>query len=166
MSNTGYLLTLMLSFLFHVAFSQDAQLYDEKADPEKAISEAVRLAQSHGQHVLIQAGGNWCSWCIRFDKFSKADARIDSILKASYQVVHLNYSKDNKNEPTFRKLGFPQRFGFPCFIILDDQGNRIHTQNSEYLEDGKGSYDRQRVFQFLQAWVPAAIDPKTYEVKK
>ena len=32
------------------------------------------------------------------------------------------------------KYGYPQRFGFPVFIVLDGNGNRIHTQNSAYLE--------------------------------
>ncbi|MCY7291534.1 MAG: thioredoxin family protein, partial [Ferruginibacter sp.] len=59
----------------------------------------------------------------------------------------------------FRKLGYPQRFGYPTFIILNDKGERIHTQNSEYLEDGKGSYDKRKVQSFLEQWSTRVLKP-------
>ena len=112
--------------------------------------------------MLVQAGGNWCGWCIEFAKFSKADRQIDSIMHSSYVWYHLNYSKENTNETLFAKYGYPQRFGFPVFIILDSKGQHIHTQSSEYLEDEKKSYDQKKVLGFLQQWVPQALNPKTY----
>ncbi len=159
------LITLMMTTAFS-AKAQESKLYNENADAAKDIAAAVSLAHKNNQHVLIQGGGNWCSWCIKFNKFTKDDAQIDSLIHADYQVVHLNYSKENKNEAIFAQYGFPQRFGFPVFIILDGSGNRIHTQNSAYLEDGKSSYDKKHVIEFLKAWSPAAIDPKTYQAKK
>ena len=147
-------------------FAQETKLYDVEADASKQIAAAIKEANAQNKNVMIQAGGNWCSWCIKFNKFTIADAQIDSIIKASYVLVHLNYSKENKNEATFASLGFPQRFGFPSFIILDKTGQRLHTQNSSYLEDGKGSYDRNTVFEFLQAWTPWALDPQTYQATK
>ena len=35
--------------------------------------------QGRNKHVLIQYGGNWCSWCIKFDAFCKADTAINII---------------------------------------------------------------------------------------
>ena len=52
----------------------------------------------------------------------------------------------------FAKYGYAQRFGFPVFIILDGKGGRVHTQNSAYLEDGKKSYDPEKVLDFLEQW--------------
>ena len=112
--------------------------------------------------MLIQAGGNWCSWCIEFARFSKVDIKIDSVIKASFIVYHLNYSKENYNKEAFAKYGYPQRFGFPVFIILNEKGERLNTQNSEYLEDGKKSYDKAKVLEFLKKWSPEALNPKQY----
>ena len=50
----------------------------------------------------------------------------------------------------------PARFGFPVFVILDEQGKRIHTQNSAYLEEGKG-YSEKKVAEFLNIWTPKAV---------
>lgn len=59
-------------------------------------------------------------------------------------------------------LGFPQRFGFPVVVILDRNGNRIHTQNTAYLEKEK-SYDKKVMMEFLKQWSPVALDPESYE---
>jgi thioredoxin-related protein len=161
----------MKNFIFlalcFVSFSLSAQqeskkLYDPAANAGKDIAAAIKKAAVEKKHVLIQAGGNWCSWCIEFARFAKVDAQIDSLLKSSFVWYHLNYSKENQNKEVFAKYGFPQRFGFPVFIILDGKGNRIHTQNSEYLENGKKSYDAEKVLNFLQQWSPTALDPKLY----
>lgn len=160
----GILFTLGL-FIFLQAESQStdtAHLYNPKANAEKEIAAAVKLAKSTHKNVLIQGGGNWCSWCKRFSITLANDAKLDSIVNADFVVYHLNYSEENKNQKLFAKYGYPQRFGFPVFIILDENGNRIHTQNSVYLEEGKG-YNKEKIADFFMAWRPAALDPKSYK---
>lgn len=90
-----------------------------------------------------------------------ADKNLNSLLNDNFVVVHLNYSKENKNEAILKRLEFPQRFGFPVFVILDQNGKKIHTQNSAYLESGNG-HDTEKVSNFLKAWIPKALDPKNY----
>ena len=72
----------------------------------------------------------------------------------NYIYYHLNYSPDNKNEKVFAKYGDPgKKFGYPVFIILDKDGNQIHTQESGSLEEGKG-YSVAKVKEFFEAWKP------------
>jgi len=142
-------------------FNDTTDIYNPKADAAKDIANAVMLAKAQHKFVLIQAGGNWCSWCLRFNKFVTTDPQLDSMLEANFIFYHLNYSKENMNDAVFAKYGYPQRFGFPVFIILDGNGNRLNTQNSEYLEEGKG-YNKDKVMEFLKGWSPAAFDPKQY----
>jgi hypothetical protein len=82
-------------------------------------------------------------------------------MKADYVFTLLNTSKEKKNMDILAELDYPQRFGYPVMIILDQEGNRIHTQNSVFLEKEK-SYDEKVVTQFLKHWSPAAVDPKNY----
>lgn len=153
--------------MFSLAYAQQAtpHLYDPSSPADKDIADAVRKAKAEGKHVMIQAGGNWCGWCIRFDKFCKDDVKIDSSLKAAYVIVHLNFSKENYNLPVFARMGYPQRFGFPVFIILDGEGKQLHVQNSSYLEKEK-SYDRDKVLGFLEDWSPLAFDPSRYKMNQ
>lgn len=144
------------------AQNETKKLYDPNADAARDIAAAVKKAAAENKFVLIQAGGNWCSWCIEFARFSRADKSIDSLISNSFVWYHLNYSKENKNDVLFAKYGYPQRFGFPVFLILNSKGQLIHTQSSEYLEDGKKSYDKQKVLGFLGNWTPKSLDPATY----
>lgn len=155
------ILVMAVMFVLNV-WAQETKLYNPAADAERDITAAIDNAKANHKFVLIQAGGNWCSWCIEFARFAKADPTIDSLISSSFVWYHLNWSKENKNEKMMARYGYPQRFGFPVFIILDENGHRLHTQNSEYLEDGKKSYNKQKVLAFLENWTPAALDPKTH----
>lgn len=156
-----FTLIFLIGFFVSALASDTTLLYNPKANASADIATAVALAKKENKHVLIQAGGNWCVWCLRFNQFSTSDKQIDSLINADYVVYHLNYSTENKNEAAFAKLGYPQRFGFPVFIVLDQKGSVIHIQNSAYLELGK-SYDKEKVMEFLKQWSVAALDPKNY----
>lgn len=159
------LLVTMILFSCSQIFAQDMtkfKLYTPEANAEKEIKDAVKLAKDQGKHVLIQIGGNWCIWCARFNDFISSDKSIDSLVNNNYVVCHLNYSKENKNEALLAKYGYPQRFGFPVFLILDGKGNLLHTQNSSYLEKEK-SYSKENVTGFFNDWTPKALDPKQYK---
>jgi thioredoxin-related protein len=137
-------------------------LYKPAEDAEKEIDIAVKKAKAENKHVFIQIGGNWCIWCARFHEYVTKDKQLDSLLNANYVVYQMNYSKENYNAKLLTKFNFPQRFGFPVFLILDGNGNLIHTQDSWYLEDGKSSYTREKVVSFFNEWSPKVFDPKLY----
>jgi thioredoxin-related protein len=143
-----------------IVMAQDQKkLYDPSLDGMKQIKEAIAKAGKEGKNVLIQYGGNWCSWCIRFDAFCKADSSITSIINSNYIPVKLNYDPTNKNDEANAYLGNPTRFGFPVFIIVDGKGHVIHIQDSSLLEEGKG-YNKEKVIGFFSQWTPLAVVPK------
>lgn len=153
---------LFLSMTVQFGFSQEKfSVYNPEADAKKDIENAVQLAKSNNKHVLIQLGGNWCSWCKLFHDLTTTDEEIKIFLNDNFVVYHLNYSKENKNLDVLASLDYPQRFGFPVFVILDGNGKRIHTQSSGYLEEGKG-HNKKLVLEFLQNWAPSALNPELY----
>ena len=148
-----------------VALSQDMtkfKIYNPEANAKKEIEAAVKQAKELGKHVLVQIGGNWCIWCARFNDFVANDKSLDSAANSNYIVYHLNYSKENTNSELMKKYQFPQRFGFPVFLILNEKGDLLHTQSSWYLEAGK-SYDKEKVTAFFNDWGPKAFDPAQYK---
>lgn len=160
----GILSMLVLLSVSTVMQAQDMKKFNLYKPNENAVVEldkAIQMAKQTGKHVFVQIGGNWCVWCARFYEFCNNDKQIDSSMKAGYITYHLNYSPENKNKELMTKLGYPQRFGFPVFIILDGNGNRIHTQNSAYLESEK-TYSRDKVLEFFETRSPGALDPKKY----
>ncbi len=160
-----FLLAGMVCMSCMCAFSQDMKkfnLYKPEENAEKAIAAAVKEAKKEGKHVFVQAGGNWCVWCARFNDFVTKDLSLDSMIQKNFVVYHLNYSKENYNKDILAKYGYPQRFGFPVFLVLDGKGNLLHTQNSAYLEESKG-YSREKVMEFFSHWTTAALDPANYK---
>jgi thioredoxin-related protein len=154
-------LFLILNIAFYtvsVTAQEQVRLYNPALDGMKQIGEAVTQANQSGKNVLIQYGGNWCSWCIRFDAFCKADPKIMEIIKENYVPVKMNYDPSNRNDEANEFMGNPSRFGFPVFIIIDGRGKVIHIQNSALLEEGQG-YNRDKVVGFFNNWTPAAIIP-------
>ena len=148
-----------------LSFSQDMtkfSLYKPEDDAKKEIEAAIKQAKASGKHVMLQIGGNWCVWCARFNDFVTNDKSLDSSLNANYVVYHLNYSKENKNLDILKKYSFPQRFGFPVFLVLNEKGELLHTQTSWYLEAGKG-YDKEKVAAFFSDWSKKAFDPEQYK---
>jgi thioredoxin-related protein len=150
--------TLIVFFSLSLNGQETKKLYDPTLDGMKQIKEAVSKAAGEGKHVLIQYGGNWCGWCIKFDAFCKADTAISTIISKNYVPVKLNYDPLNKNEAANAYLGNPTRFGFPVFVVLDAKGNILHIQDSGLLEEGTG-YSKQKVTGFFRNWTKSAIIP-------
>jgi thioredoxin-related protein len=156
---------LILFFLIALSlesFAQDSLIYHPELNAAEQIKSATLKADSENKHVLLMIGGNWCKWCRMFNKFVTTDIQLDSAMNKNFIVEHINYSKENKNEDVLKQLKFPQRFGYPVFVILNSKGELIHTQNSAYLEKGEG-YDKGIVMDFFHQWRKDALDEKNYK---
>jgi hypothetical protein len=90
------------------------------------------------------------------------DKELKTLQGNNFLVYHLNYSPENKNEAYLKKLGFPQRFGFPVIVILDADGHRLHTQDSTLLEQGN-TYSTSKVKSFFINWSPNALKDIYYK---
>lgn len=155
---------LILFFISGFSFAQEnaVKIYNPNIDAKIQLAKVIAQADSLGKNIFVQVGGNWCKWCVKFTNFCKKDSIIDTLMTNNYVVVHLNYSKENKNLDVLKTLEYPQRFGFPVIVILDKKGRRIHTQDSSFLESGDG-YDRDKIILFLKCWTPAALNPKNFD---
>ena len=126
--------------------------YHPEANAELEIQSAVKLAKKTHKNVIIQAGGNWCIWCLRFNNYVQQTPELKKLADDNYVYYHLNWSPENKNEKVFAKYGNPgDKFGYPVFIVLDENGKQIHTQDSAVLEEGSG-YSLEKVKAFFNAW--------------
>jgi thioredoxin-related protein len=138
------------------------KIYNPEANAREDLNRSILEARQQGKHVMIQIGGNWCPWCIKMHHFFEDNARIDSIIKADYVFLRINYSKENKNLDVLKRLEYPQRFGFPVLVILDADGKRLHTQDTGFLEENEG-YSEKKVLTFLREWNVEALDPEQYK---
>ena len=145
--------------------------YNENQDARADLKKALETAKKENRNVLIQFGGNWCPWCLRFHALVNSERQLDSLMKANYvyQLINVPKEKDKRDMGLFADYGYPNRFGYPVFVILGPDGKRLNTQDSdafEYPSEVVKGYDTTKVARFLTMWGPKAIDPATYHVKK
>lgn len=162
-----------LAFVFALTASLAAaqtapkKVYNENIDQMAQIDSALAVAKQSpsGKFVVCQVGGNWCPWCLRFADFISRDSDIAKVVADNYVYIHVNYSRGGKTSPQqaktaalmLKRLGRPERFGFPVLVVLGHDGNVLHIQDSSFLEKGEG-YDKEKVLRFFNAWTPSAVN--------
>ncbi|MBO5629813.1 MAG: hypothetical protein J5965_12150, partial [Aeriscardovia sp.] len=107
---------------------------------------------------------NWCPWCLRFADFITKDSEIAQTICDNFVYIHVYYNprksegeeKMKRAAEMLKRLNSPQRFGFPVFVVLDENGKVLHHQDSSYLEEGQG-YNKEKVMCFFQNWTPKAV---------
>jgi len=150
------IIIIIIAILCSTSATIAQNVYDEKADGSKQLDKAILQAKQENKYVFAMVGGNWCKWCLMFNEFATTNQNVKNAFDKSYIFLHINWSKANKNEEAMKRLGYPERFGFPVFVILNEKGERVHTQNSAYLEQGEG-YSEKEVITFLNHWTKQAV---------
>lgn len=151
------IILITLSLLFCINSFCQNKPYNDKIDGEKQIKEAVAKAKQENKNVVCQVGGNWCKWCLRFTEFADNTKSIKDVVDKNFILIHVNYSKENKNIKAMKMLSNPERFGFPVFVVLDSNGKVIHIQDSSFLEKDDG-YDEQKTLRFLSNWTKHSVE--------
>ncbi|MCX2431669.1 thioredoxin family protein [Pedobacter sp. GR22-10] len=172
------LLILITAILISTSVSSQTkneavQIYNPEANAMADLKAATVKAAKAKKHVLVQVGGNWCSWCIAFHQLVEKTPALKQTIDDNYEYVLVNWDKEHHNDEAMRYLGFPNRFGYPVFVVLDGKGKVLHIENSAYLEtdetgaDGKKKvgHDVKKITSFLKGWTVAAVDPDTYQAK-
>lgn len=157
---------IIFSFLIvlnvNLIIAQNNLPYNPQIDAKKQLDSVIMIAQNQNKNIFVQIGGNWCPWCIKMHKFYTEDQQLDSLMNADFVKLMVNFSKENKNLELMQKFDFPQRFGFPVIVILNSEGQRIHTQNTEYLEEN-GGYSKKKFIEFLKNWNKQALNAENYK---
>lgn len=129
--------------------AQPTDKFDPSRDAAQDVARAVTVAKAHGKRVIVDVGGEWCSWCHVLDRFVTANDDVAGLIARNYVWVKVNYSKENRNEAFLSR--WPRIQGYPHLFVLDANGALLHSQDTGVLESGKG-YDKARVIAFLTRW--------------
>jgi len=160
------IITLIAVFVTLLANAQTGlkKVYNEDINPIEQIDQALVKAKSEGKFVICQVGGNWCPWCLRFADFITNDSTISKVINENFEYIHVNYNprksggeaQQQQAAALMKRLDNCGRFGFPVFVVLDDEGKVIHIQDSSFLEEGQG-YNQEKVLRFFKNWTPKAV---------
>jgi len=161
------LILLLLVVCFTQTMEAQAALkkvYNEDINPIEQIDQTIVKAKSEGKYVICQVGGNWCPWCLKFADFITKDTMISKVIADNYEYIHVSYNprksegeeKLEQGKALMQRLNNAGRFGFPVFVVLDEDGKILHIQDSSFLEEGEG-YNQEKVLRFFKNWTPQAV---------
>jgi len=145
------LLVVLLSLLLCAAASA-ADLparFDPTRDAAADVAQAVSVASAQGKRVIVDVGGEWCSWCHILDRFIASHPEVRTLIDARYVWVKVNVSKENRNRALLAR--WPRIEGYPHLFVLDARGRLVHSQDTGVLESGK-SYDEAKFIAMLRKW--------------
>jgi len=159
MKIAGYFFSMVLALVSINLLAEEANLvdnlpsfskvYDDKADPFKDAISAIKLAQETDRNVLIEIGGNWCTWCHKMDAFLEQNPDIYQMLHQKYVLLKINVSDSNENEAFMKSL--PPVLGYPHMYVSTATGKMVLSKDTaELLESG--DYSRKAWLTFLEQW--------------
>ncbi len=123
--------------------------YDPKRDAAQDIRDAAAEAKRTNRRVLLEVGGEWCSWCHHMDDFFATHSDLTSLRDKSFVTVKINFSEENPNKEVLAQ--YPVIAGYPHLFVLDSHGTLVHSQDTSPLEESK-SYNLERFTTFLAYW--------------
>jgi thiol:disulfide interchange protein len=135
------------------AASELPQRFDPARDAARDLDAALAIARATGRRVLVDVGGEWCTWCHIFDRFFTANADLKRLRDNWYVLLKVNWSPQNTNAALLKR--WPKVAGYPHLFVLDSDGRLLHSQDTEVLESGD-SYDAAAMRAFLVRWAPGA----------
>ena len=126
-----------------------SQVYDDQRNPFNDANAALALAKKTNRNVLIEIGGNWCTWCHKMDAFLLKHPEVYQSLHNKYVLLKISVSDVNENEAFMKSL--PPVLGYPHMYISTASGKMLRSKDTAELQDNKG-YSREYWLTFLAKW--------------
>jgi thiol:disulfide interchange protein len=142
---------LFFALLLAAQAGSATQKYNPARNADQDIKNAIVEAQKTGKRILLEVGGEWCTWCHVLDKYFKDNPGLTASRDRNYVMLKINFSPENDNKAVLSR--YPAIPGYPHFFVLDSDGKLLHSQGTSQLEEGP-SYNLARFTAFLDKWAP------------
>jgi thiol:disulfide interchange protein len=130
-----------------------SKVYDEKSDPFQDANAAIKLAKETQRNVLIEIGGNWCTWCKKMDAFLGKNPEVYKKLHDEFVLLKVSVSDSNENEAFMKSL--PPVLGYPHMYVSTSSGKMILSKDTAELLNGE-EYSKSQWLTFLNKWKSSA----------
>lgn len=153
--------------------------FDPKRDPNLDLIGVIAKAQKENKRIILDVGGEWCTWCIKMDLFLMRNPKLDDLRAKNYIWVKINMSEENENKEFLSK--YPEIAGYPHLFVLEKDGSLLKSQDTseieepdmpiiiptdvkdkdaflkqEYEKRKARTYDLQKFTEFLKKWTPVS----------
>ncbi|MFN3858349.1 MAG: thioredoxin family protein [Caulobacter sp.] len=114
--------------------------YDEQATPAQAaaaIDGALARAAKANRRVIVDLGGNWCSWCRMLAAVMELP-NVRPFMAENFDVVMINFFGDKplnkQNQAALKRLSIADLDGVPWLVVMEPNG-RILASSYEVTDE-------------------------------
>ena len=92
--------------------------FDPRRNAAEDIVNAIARAKAENKRIILDVGGEWCSWCLKMDRFMQNDAQIQAALASHFIWVKINFSEENENRDVLSKYPKIKGYGYSSDIDM------------------------------------------------
>jgi thioredoxin len=130
--NLPNILIILILFLLLTGCDRLFPAYDEQADAEKDISEALALAKQENKLVLLDFGANWCHDCRALSKKMKSTS-INELIQQHFIVVMINTGDWDSNMDIADRYKSTVQSGIPAIVVLNQNNQPLYKASADLL---------------------------------
>ncbi len=147
-------LLLLLAGVLAAAAHAGPLPYDESADAQAAVRQALGAAQADRRPVLLIFGANWCEDCRALDQALRS-GRNAELVGREFEVVKIDVGRFNRNLDLAQAYGDPIRKGIPAAVVLSADNQVLYSTRAGELADAR-RMSETGIYDFFEGVVRAA----------
>jgi protein disulfide-isomerase len=125
--------------------------YDEGADAQAAIAQALQRVQGGPRQVLVVFGANWCGDCRVLDETMKT-GRLKQLVDTRFEVVKIDVGRFDRNVQVAERFGVPLKKGIPTIAVVDASGRATFVTQAGELADARAMGEAGLIRFFDRTW--------------
>lgn len=138
------------------------QVYDEKANANQVVDDAMAKAKKTHKLLLIDEGGNWCPDCVVLHNLMLVPA-MQKFIDAHYVVAMVDVGKFDRNPQIAARYGYTERLkGVPTILVVDPKTDKVINSEQVFALSNAGHQTPQDLADYLAHWT----DPQFSKVSE
>ncbi|MDG3414909.1 thioredoxin family protein [Vibrio parahaemolyticus] len=117
-------LVLPLLIVSFMTLAAQEKIYDPSRDALTDYKNALASAVTEHKNIFVIAGGNWCSYCHKFEK-NLNKFTFNKVIERDFILMKANYGDGNYNESFFTL--FPEFNTYPHILIISPDGKLLES---------------------------------------
>jgi thiol-disulfide isomerase/thioredoxin len=128
------------------------QVYDEKANADQLVDDAMARAKKTHKLLLIDEGGNWCPDCVVLHNLMLVPA-MQKFMDAHYVVAMVDVGKFDRNPQIAARYGYTERLkGVPTILVVNPATNKVINSEQVFALSNAGHQTPQDLAEYLARW--------------
>lgn len=128
--------------------------YDESADANADVKQALSDAKAARMPVLVIFGANWCKDCRALDQ-ALSTGKNAELVKQEFKVVKVDVGRFDRNLDLAQAYGNPIKKGIPAAVVLSPDNKVLYATRLGELADAR-SMSETGIYDFFKNVTQAA----------